>query len=360
MLLTGGYVSFKAIAGNRPALIGFAAGAAYGLAARFVIARDEFGNGIMAMTIGFLFLVPLAIGYLTVRPVRGASVRFQIFAPWGTCALVVLGAIVTGLEGAICVVFAAPAMLVLSSLGGMVGGMQGRRVLAAELPVLLLLPWASMGLEHRAAAPLRHVVTSTSIEIAASPAVIWPLVVSVDSIRPAERHRSLFTAIGFPEPIAATLDHPGIGGVRTASFERGVVFHEAVIAWEPLRRIQFTIDATSVPSTALDAHVTIGGPYFDVLTGTYELQPISATRTLLVLRSEHRVSTHFNPYAEWWADHVMASIQRNILHILRDRAERTSVSSSAARRRETDALIAPIVRAMTHAAAPLRHMEFAA
>jgi hypothetical protein len=56
----------------------------------------------------------------------------------------------------------------------------------------------------------------------------------------------------------------------------------------------------------------------------------------------------------------MASIQRNILHILRDRAERTGVSSSAARRRETDALIAPIVRAMTHVAAPLRHMEFAA
>ena len=242
-----------------------------------------------------------------------------------TCTLVIIGAVVTGLEGAICVVFAAPAMLVMATLGGLLAHLGSRSRHAAELPVVLLLPLVSMGLEQRTALPLRQVVTSTQIEIAAPPSVIWPLVVSVDTIRAAERNRSLFTVVGFPEPIAATLSHPGIGGVRTASFERGVVFHEAVIVWEPERRIRFTIDARSVPSTALDAHVTIGGPFFDVLTGTYELRPISPTRTILVLRSEHRVSTHFNPYAAWWADHIMSSIQDDILHILRNRAERAAV-----------------------------------
>jgi hypothetical protein len=72
----------------------------------------------------------------------------------------------------------------------------------------------------------------------------------------------------------------------------------------------------------MDPHVEIGGPYFDVLTGTYELQPLEGGRTRLVLRSEHRTSTAFNLYAAWWADRVMASIQRNILVVLRDRAER--------------------------------------
>ena len=109
------------------------------------------------------------------------------------------------------------------------------------------------------------------------------------------------------------------------------MFHEAVIVWEPERRIRFTIDARSVPTTALDAHVTIGGPFFDVLTGTYELRPISPTRTILVLRSEHRVSTHFNPYAAWWADNIMSSIQGNILQILRNRAQRTVSSWRRAR-----------------------------
>ena len=313
--------SVSTILRSRPALIGLGAGAAYGIAMRTGL--DILGDGLLVMTVGFLFLVPLTIGYLTVRPVPDASLPFRIFAPWATCALVILGAVVTGLEGVICVVFAAPVMLLFASLGGLLAGLGSRPLHAAELPVALLLPWVSMGLEHRTALPLRQVVTSNQIEIAAPPSVIWPLVVSVDTIRAAERHRSLFTAVGFPEPIAATLSHPGIGGVRTASFERGIVFREVVIAWEPERRIRFTIDARSVPSTALDAHVSIGGPFFDVLTGTYELRPISPTRTLLFLRSEHRVSTHFNPYAAWWADHIMSSVQGNILRVLRNRAERT-------------------------------------
>ena len=161
----------------------------------------------------------------------------------------------------------------------------------------------------------------TSIEIDAPPERVWPLVVSVDTIRPPERRPALFTALGFPTPIAATLDREGVGGARTASFERGVVFREVVTVWEPGRRISFTIDADAVPPDALDPHVTIGGPFFDVLTGTYELQPLADGRTRLVLHSEHRVSTAFNVYAAWWAERVMQSIQRNILGVLRARAE---------------------------------------
>jgi hypothetical protein len=44
----------------------------------------------------------------------------------------------------------------------------------------------------------------------------------------------------------------------------------------------------------------------------------------------NRVSTRFNLYAGWWADRVMASVQRNILVVLKQRAE------SAAPRRPAD------------------------
>jgi hypothetical protein len=168
------------------------------------------------------------------------------------------------------------------------------------------------------------VTTTTSITIAAPPGAVWPLVVSVDSITPREQHTALFSTIGFPKPVAATLDRPGVGGVRTATFEHGIVFRETIIAWEPERRIRFTISPDVIPATTLDPHVAIGGPYFDVLTGTYELHPLADGATQLVLTSEHRVSTAFNPYAVWWADRVMRSIQTNILGVLRDRAERSS------------------------------------
>ena len=128
--------------------------------------------------------------------------------------------------------------------------------------------------------------------------------------------------MGFPRPIAATIDRFGVGGVRTATFERGVVFRELVTDWVPERRLGFTIDPVVVPDGAMDQHVAIGGPYFDVLSGTYELHALDGGRTRLLLKSEHRTSTAFNLYAAWWADRVMVSIQRNILAVLRDRAER--------------------------------------
>jgi hypothetical protein len=117
----------------------------------------------------------------------------------------------------------------------------------------------------------------------------------------------------------------GIAARLAVSFD-GLVFREAVIEWVPERRLQFTIDAQAVPAAALDPHVTIGGPFFDVLTGTYELHPVSPTRTMLVLRSEHRVSTRFNICAAWWADRVMASVQQNILGVLKERAERPALA----------------------------------
>lgn len=61
-----------------------------------------------------------------------------------------------------------------------------------------------------------------------------------------------------------------------------------------------------------------------MLTDTYEILPLSPSRTVLVLTSEHRVSARFNPHASWWANRIMSSIQKNILYANRERPERTS------------------------------------
>jgi hypothetical protein len=306
---------------RRASVSGVALGAMYGLTARLAVSRSSFTGSYAVMTLGFLVLVPFAMGYLTVRGVPSPSVAFRVFAPWLPCLIVVAAAWVVGAEGAICIVMAVPLMLPLASIGGICGASRAGRMSAA-LPVIAVLPWVMMPIERGRPAVKRFVTTTTSITIDAPPAAVWPLVVSVDSILPQEHHAALFSAIGFPKPVAATLDRPGVGGVRTATFERGIVFRETIIAWEPERRIRFTISPDSIPATTLDPHVTIGGPYFDVLTGTYELRALSRGRTQLVLTSEHRVSTAFNPYAVWWADRVMRSIQTNILGVLRERAER--------------------------------------
>ena len=78
--------------------------------------------------------------------------------------------------------------------------------------------------------------------------------------------------------------------------------------------------------TTLDEHVKVGGRYFDVLEGEYELGPLAGGDTLLHLSSRVRVSTHFNAYAGFWTDAVMRSIQSSILQVIKQRAETTHSS----------------------------------
>jgi hypothetical protein len=304
--------------------LGIVLGFAYGLIARFIAGTTQFSNTFGVMTLAFFIVVPLVLGVLTVWQADAPSWWFRIFAPWVPVLLVVAAVWALGWEGRICIVMGLPVFLILASLGGITtAARQMRR--GPALPVLVTLPYLVAPLEQRIPPPQRLAETVTEIEIAAPPSVVWPLIASVDSIRPEEERPALYLALGFPKPISATLSRPGVGGIRSARFERGLTFTETITEWMPDRRLSFRIDVNteSVPPTALDPHVMIGGPYFDVLTGTYELYPIDRGRsTRLVLRSTHRLSTRFNVYADWWVERVMRSIQMHICEIHKARAQR--------------------------------------
>jgi len=184
---------------------------------------------------------------------------------------------------------------------------------------------------HGVPAPDRIRRVETTIDIHAPASAVWAQVVEVPAIRPEETRPALFTRLGFPRPLHATLDHAGVGGHRYARFERGVLFIETITDWVPERHLRFTIDAQtdSIPPATLDEHVTIGGRYFDVLTGDYRLEPRSDGVLRLHLTSELRLTTHFNLYAQPWVDAIMRSIQRNILEVLKARAERAPVAAAS-------------------------------
>jgi len=74
----------------------------------------------------------------------------------------------------------------------------------------------------------------------------------------------------------------------------------------------------------LDEHVVVGGKFFDVLTGTYQLEKLNETTYRLHLYSFFKMNTTFNFYASWWAGQIMNDIQVNILKIIKQRAENTT------------------------------------
>lgn len=306
-------------------------GALYGIAGRVVFGSGQFAEIFGVMSLAFAFLLPYAIGYATIAVAPDWHLQkraYRILLPWLSVLLSVFGVWVTGWEGKICVIMLLPLLLAMSSLGGVVAmGMRrrpvGRRLYATGLASVLLLPYVAAPIEQRIAPAEQLRVVNTHVRIRATPGEVWRQIVRVPPIRPEEYGTSAVHRIGFPRPVEATLSHEGMGGVRRASFERGVVFIETVTTWRPDSLLSFTIhaDPNTIPPTALDQHVTIGGEHFDVLDGTYRIEPVGAGEVILHLSSTHRLSTRFNFYAQFWSDLVMRQIQDNILHVVKHRAE---------------------------------------
>jgi hypothetical protein len=310
-------------------IISAAIGAGYGLAVRLLAGSQREILGVMS--IGFVFFMPFALGCIAVyvaeirRPQR---MRTWIWLPWLSLLAALGGALITLLEGAICVIMLLPIGLILASLGGMVGGyaaryIKSRRARSLTMACILVLPFLSGPFEKQVFYEWETRRVENVIDIQAPPDVVWQNIERVLAIRKEELPSSWAHAIGFPDPVEATLSHEGVGGVRNASFAGNVFFLETVDLWEPKQRLGFTIAAETdkIPSTTLDEHVRVGGEYFDVLRGEYRLEPLAKNLTRLHLSSQHRLSTDFNWYAHLWTDAIMADLQKRILYVVKARSQ---------------------------------------
>ena len=141
--------------------------------------------------------------------------------------------------------------------------MRHRRRKMTQIPLacimilpLLITPWESRVFARRDLRTVENVIV-----IQAPANVVWQSIERVPRIDPHELQPSWSHTIGFPNPVEATLSSEGIGGVRHATFEGGVLFVETIDEWEPQRRLGFSIRAQTeqIPPTTLDEHVTVGG-----------------------------------------------------------------------------------------------------
>jgi hypothetical protein len=318
-------------AGRKNALwLAVAFGLLYGLFMRVSFTFKFAQSWVSVMSLSFVTLVPFCLGLICVMVAerggrRGA--RIWLLLPWAPAGAAIVAALLLFWEGIICAVFMLPAALICASLGGLAGALVARKSRQSSTVVMLCcvaLPFLTGPLEKRLTPP--HVVRAvhTQIEIAASPETVWTNIKRVPPIAREEEKFSWSQAIGFPAPIEATLSKEAAGGIRHASFARGVMFIETVQVWEPQHRLMFGIhaDPATIPPTALDEHVTVGGPYFDVLEGEYRIESAGPGHVMLHLTSRHRLSTTFNFYASFWSDRVMRDVQENILWVIKNRCER--------------------------------------
>ncbi len=309
-------------------------GVAYGLFARLMFGLHKGGETVFeVMSASFISGVPVALGFISVwfgeyREKYGWTRR--VLTPWVPSLMFLACCLALVWEGLICVILWLPLTLILSSVGGILAGLvrlafpsaRGRNYCVA---IVVVLPFLAAPIEslRQASTEIRRV--ETTIEINASPETVWREIKSVPRIAESEQSFNFSHLLGFPRPVEAVLEGSGIGAVRYARFEGNVLFLERITEWKEPSRISFSIkaDTKNIPPTTFDEHVTIGGPYFDVLNGTYWIEPLGDRRVMLHLSSDQRLSTRFNFYSHLWTEALMANLQNYILRIIKVRCEKT-------------------------------------
>jgi hypothetical protein len=303
----------------------------YGLGCHALIGmKSETTEALFTMSWGFVFIFPFCLGVLTVyfadTEVR-KSYAFQIFAPWVTSVASLVLTMIAGREGTICMIMALPVYIICSSIGGLATGVffkvtNNPKMQMVSLSFLLLSPFIEANIEQGFPLPKEIRTVETRLVVNADKKTVWSKIARIPKI--TEPQNSFFYFMGFPKPVEATLSFEGVGGVREAKFEKGLMFLETITIWEPEERLTFIIQSTPelTPLTTLDPHVVVGGHFFDTLLGEYRLEDRGNNQTEIILLSKFRISTRFNFYANLWADFLMNDIQSNILNVIQMRTDR--------------------------------------
>lgn len=298
-----------------------------------LILRAFFGvstwNGIFnMMSKTFLFLLPFIVGALTVYFSNIEKVKhlsYRILAPWLPIFVFFFITFIFAIEGWPCLVMILPIFLIAASIGGLFGGFFKLRKRDNNLyvSILVLLPLIISPIENYIGANTMPYKAYTFIDIDAPAEKIWDNVTRVSEISKEQDKGWLTNLLNFPRPVKAELNFEGVGAYREAIFTNGLVFHETVTEYVDNEKMSFTIKALphEIPLTTMDEHLVVGGRYFDVLNGTYELEKLNDKTYRLHLYSNFKLTTTFNFYASWWASHIMKDIQNNILQIEKIRSE---------------------------------------
>lgn len=244
-------------------------------------------------------------------------------------ALVGVLIIAIAVEGVICVVMASPLALGLSMFGGLVGWLIQRerwRFRAGEAArvygfAFVVLPLLLVAENRISTAPIVTAAT-TSIRVAASPDVVWRLVVTFSELPPP---REPWFLAGIAYPVRSRLDGHGIGAVRYCEFSTGA-FIEPITAWEEPSRLAFDVLDQPPPLREWTPYAAINPAHLDGFfrsrRGEFRLTPIDGGRATLLEGTtwyEHRLwpTLYWRP----WSNFLIHSIHRRVLSHIAYQAE---------------------------------------
>ena len=236
-----------------------------------------------------------------------------------------MGMVVFALEGAICLLMAAPIGYALALLGGLVGYAIQRRPWSVEHNplVLLLLVVALPALTAAESVNQEQpdlLSVSSAVEIDAPPDVVWRNVISFPKL-PEPDDWVFHTGVAYP--VRAEITGRGPGAVRHCVFSTGA-FVEPVDVWDEPRRLAFQVAEQPEPMREWSPYA-IHPPhlhgYLVSRRGEFRLVPLAGGRTRLEGTTWYTNRMWPEFYWRLWSDAIIHRIHLRVLNHIKGLAE---------------------------------------
>ncbi len=277
---------------------------------------------------------PFAVGFVSATAYNHQRLRtlgstFSV-AAWTLVALGV-ALVAVAFEGLACILMLLPLALLLGMSGALLGWrLQQCRHRPGAAPTvamsLVLLPLLMFGESAAHRTPPVLPVT-TSVEINASPDVVWHNVISFS---PLDSPKELLFHTGIAYPTSAVIMGSGVGAVRYCQFSTGD-FVEPITEWQPGRLLAFDVKGQP-PSMREMSPWNITPPhieksYMRSLHGQFKLVSLPGGRTRLEGTTWYQNYFWPQPYWRVWSDFIVHRIHQRVLKHVQAESEHEAALS---------------------------------
>ncbi len=316
----------------RGGLAGFFAGTVYALifSYLFSIGEEYSINFLEFISIAMLVISPITVGMITVfflTKEQASNHNYKSFHTWLPIIGWSLISVALAWETIICIIMLLPLYLPLSSLGGYFGGYIRKnycdKTNFGVTSCFVVLPLIIAPIESPMVSPtLLHSVNNT-IVINTPVQNVWKTIPNIENIQSSELSWTLSHFIGIPRPLSAKTIDFKVGGIRELKWEKGVHFQEVITALRPYEKLsyQVIVDQESMRIAELDTHIAVGDKYFDIISGSYEIESVNGD-THLTLTTNYRMTSKINWYGSLWANFVLNDFHGSVLNLIKNRAEK--------------------------------------
>lgn len=238
-----------------------------------------------------------------------------------TLGIFSIGLIIFAIEGLICIVMAAPIIVLLTWIGSLIGyaiiNKTPNNAPASLLIFIGIIPSIAF-IEKDIKPTLTSVVTS--IEIDADPQTVWNQVIEFPRL--SEPTEFIFKT-GIAYPINATIEGTGVGAIRHCNFTTGS-FAEPITVWNEPKLLKFDVKEQPEPMKEL-SFWDIDAPhlhdYFVSKQGQFKLTSLPNGHTKLEGTTWYFHNIKPSTYWQLWSNFIIHQIHKRVLNNIKNHAE---------------------------------------